>query len=178
MSQPTLYDIVVPTLIKHLTALSQSLHKAQEYAESKKLSWANFEEALLQDRLIFDQFPLVQQVQIACDNAKGGVARLAQIEIPKYEDTEKTFDELYARIDKTLAFVQSVAPEKFVGHEESSIVLPYVPDKYLTGSDYAILYLVPNFLFHVTTAYSIMRKNGVPVGKSDYMGELPWHPVA
>lgn len=174
MPKTNLHSVTVPMIIKHLRALKMSLQKTQEYVDSKKLSWTTFDEAILHDRLIFDQFPLLQQVQIACDNAKGGVARLAQVDIPVYEDTEKTFQELYARIDKTLAFIDTITPEQIAGKEDIRITLPYYPDQYLTGFDYATQQLIPNFLFHVVTAYSIMRKNGVPLGKQDYMGTVPW----
>jgi len=133
--------------------------------DSKKLSWADFEPALLADRIIFDQFPLVKQIQTACDNAKGGAARLAEIEIPKFEDTEATFEELKARIDKTIAFIKTIKPETIIGKEGVKISLPYWEDKHMTGFDYVTQYLMPNFYFHVTTAYAILRKNGVDIGK-------------
>ena len=160
-------------MLKALEALKGVLDKGKKHSDSKKLSWADFESALLSDRIIFDQFPLMKQVQVACDNAKGGAARLAEIEIPKFEDTEATIDELKARIDKTIAFVKTIKPEQIIGKEAIKVVLPYWEDKHMTGFDYVTQYLMPNFYFHATTAYTILRKNGVDVGKSDFAGGLP-----
>ena len=98
---------------------------------------------------------------------------MAEIEIPKYEDDEKTIPELKARIEKTIAFLKSIAPEKITGKEGIKISLPYFPTKYITGFEYATEYLLPNFYFHIVTAYSILRKNGVDIGKKDYINGLP-----
>lgn len=163
-------------MIKSLEALSALLDKVSKHADGKQLSWQApkaQEEAFLQSRLIADQFPFVRQVQIACDNAKGGAARLAEIEIPKYEDTEKTAEDLKARIAKTVEFLKTIKPEQVAGKEGVKITLPYWGGKSLDGFDYATNYLMPNFYFHVTTAYSILRKNGIEIGKSDYIGLLP-----
>ena len=161
---------------KALIALSGILDKLTSHAEKKQLEWhpnGMQEDALLQSRLISDQFPFVRQVQIACDNAKGVAARLAEIEAPKFEDTEKTVAELKERIDKTIAFLDSIKPEQIIGKEEVKIVLPYWGGKSLTGFEYVTEYLIPNFYFHMATAYSILRKNGVSIGKADYLGKLP-----
>ena len=171
--ETNLYTVTIPPMMKALGALSKILDKAAAYAESKKTPKRSFEEALLNDRLIFDQFPFAAQVRIACDNAKGGAARLAEIEIPKFEDDEKTIAELQARIEKTLAFLKTVKPEQVVGKEAIKVSLPYWDGKSLSGFEYATQYLMPNFYFHVVTAYAILRKNGVPLGKSDYIGGLP-----
>lgn len=163
-------------MIKSLEALSALLEKVSKHAEGKQLEWhppKMQEEALLNSRLISDQFPFVRQVQVACDNAKGAAARLAEIEIPKYEDNEKTVDELKARIAKTVEFLKSIKTEQIAGKENVKIALQYWGGKSLDGFDYVTNYLIPNFYFHVTTAYSILRKNGVEIGKSDYMGPLP-----
>jgi hypothetical protein len=173
MQQTNLYTITIPPLVKALIALKGILEKAKAHTDTKKLSWMDFEHALLSDKLVFNQFDFARQVQITCDNAKGAAARLAEIEVPKFEDNEKTFTELVARIDKTLAFVATVKPEQIVGKEGIKITLPYWKDKYMTGFEYATEYLVPNFYFHLTTAYAILRKNGVDLGKEDYMGNLP-----
>lgn len=170
----TLYTVSIPPMRRVLVSLGKTLEKAAVYAESKKTPRMTFEAALLNDRLVFDQFELKRQVQVACDNAKGAAARLAEIENPKFEDTEETFSELCARVQKTIAFLDSIQPEQIAGKEGVSITLPYFPDKTFTGLDYLTAYALPNFYFHVTTAYSILRKNGVPVGKSDYIGELPF----
>lgn len=171
--ETNLYTVTIPPMMKALGALSKILDKAAAYAESKKTVKRSFEEALLNDRLIFDQFPFAAQVRIACDNAKGGAARLAEVEIPAFEDNEKTIEELKARIEKTLAFVRSVKPEQITGKEAIKVSLPYWDGKSLSGFEYATEYLMPNFSFHVVTAYAILRKNGVPLGKNDYIGGLP-----
>jgi hypothetical protein len=173
MEETNLYTVTIPPVIKSLTALSGILDKAGAHAESKKTPRTSFEGALLADRIIFDQFPLVRQVQVACDNAKGGAARLAQIDVPKHEDNEQTIGELKARINKTIAFLKTIKPEQIIGKEDIKVILPYFPDKHLTGFGYATQYLIPNFYFHVATAYAILRKNGVDIGKQDFLGELP-----
>ena len=174
--ETNLYTVTVPPFMKTLEAFKGLLGKLSAHADSKQLEWhpaGMQEEALLQSRLISDQFPFVRQIQVACDNAKNGVARLAEIEAPKMEDNEKTVAELIARIDKTLAFLKTVQPEQVIGKEDIKITLSYWGSKSMTGGDYVNYYLIPNFYFHVATAYSIMRKNGVSIGKSDYMGALP-----
>ena len=163
-------------MMKTLGALSNILDKAEEHAATRadeKRPTATRMDALLSDRLVFDQFPLLMQIRIACDNAKGGAARLSGQEPPVFEDTEKTVAELKARIEKTIDFMRTVKAEDVTGHEDRNIVLPYWGGKHLTAFEYATQYLMPNFYFHVVTAYSILRKNGVPLGKSDYIGGLP-----
>jgi hypothetical protein len=166
----TTYTVTVPTFIKLLGGLKNVLAKAEAHAKEGGISEATF----INDRLAPDMFPLKKQVQTACDNAKGAIARLTGKENPKIEDTEETFTELQARIDKTLAFVGSVNEKDFAGAEERKIVLPYFPTKYMTGNDYALEYAVPNFIFHVVTAYGIVRKNGVQIGKADFVNGLPF----
>ena len=161
-------------MIKFLKNLSGILDTAALHADSKTTKKRTFEEALLNDRLIFDQFPLVAQIRIACDNAKGGAARLAGIPPPVFEDTEKTILQLKARIDKTLEFIAGIKPEDIIGHEDRRVSLPYWDGKELTAFSYATEYLMPNFYFHVTTAYAILRKSGTTIGKSDYIGVLPF----
>lgn len=173
MEQTNLYTMTIPPMMKTLKNLSGILDKAAAHAESKKTVKRTFEESLLQDRLVFDQFPFLKQVQVACDNGKGGAARLAGVEAPKMEDNEKTVTELKARIDKTLAFMQEIKPEQIIGQEERKVKLPYW-DKEMTAFGYATEYLMPNFYFHVATAYSILRKNGVDLGKMDYIGSVPF----
>jgi hypothetical protein len=173
MEKTNLYSVTIPPILKSLESLSKLLDKAAEYAASRKTPRQDFEEALLQSRLVFDQFPLVRQIQIASDNAKSVAARLAEIEVPKYEDTEKTIAELKERLDKTIKFVKSIKPEQIIGKENIKISLPYWEGKYLTGFEYVTEQLLPNFYFHVTTAYSILRKNGLHIGKGDYIGKLP-----
>jgi len=163
-----IYTYTVPLFIKTLGGLKNVLTKAEEHAKEKGMSEAD----MLADRLAPDMFPLVKQIQTACDNAKGATARLAGVEVPKFEDTEQTFAELRARIDKTLTFIQSVPEEKFADAADRQIILPYVPNKYMTGFDYVREYVLPNFFFHVVTAYGLIRKNGVSIGKTDYTNNV------
>ena len=165
----SLYDVSVPALILGLNNLSALLDKAAAHAEAKKLD----AKALPDSRLIADMFPLKRQVQIACDTAKGAAARLAGIEIPKHEDTEATFDELKQRIAKTLAFVESVGRRQIDGREANEIALQF-PSNTLkfTALDYVTKYVLPNLYFHITTAYAILRKNGVDIGKRDFLGKI------
>ena len=176
MQEANLYTVTVPVFAKALTSLDNILEKLVHHASTKaseRRPTPAQAEALLHSRLVFDQFPFVQQVQVACDNAKNGAARLAGVEAPKYEDTEKTIEELEARIEKTLDFLQTIKPEQIIGKESNKIALPYWKGKHLTAFEYATQQLLPNFFFHFTTAYAILRKNGVAIGKNDFIGELP-----
>jgi hypothetical protein len=176
MSETNLYTVTVPPMMKALKALDGLLDKVDVHAKSKQLEWHPAglqEDALLQSRLISDQFPFIRQIQVACDNAKNGLARVAGIEAPKFEDNEKTIAELKARIEKTVAFLKTMKPADLVGKEGGKVTLPYWGGKSMTAGDYVQNYLIPNFYFHVATAYSILRKNGLAVGKGDYMGALP-----
>ncbi len=176
MQETNLYTVTIPPMIKTLRALSGVLDKLDTHAKSKQLEFhpaGMQEDALLQSRLISDQFPFVRQVQVACDNAKGAAARLAEVEMPKYEDTEKTVAELKERIKKTVAFMETIKPEQVIGKEGIKISLPFWKGKHVTGFEYVTEFLLPNFYFHVTTAYSILRKNGVDLGKADYIGDIP-----
>lgn len=173
MQKTNLYTITVPVMTKALTALDKILDKAAAHADERKTARRTFEDALLHSRLVFDQFPFVQQVQVACDNAKGGAARLAQVEAPSFEDKETTIAELKERIHKTLEFLKTLKPEMIESNEGIKIALPYWQGKHMTGFEYATEYLLPNFFFHVTTAYAILRKNGLNLGKGDYIGGLP-----
>jgi hypothetical protein len=165
-----IYTYTVPMFIKLLGGLRNVLQKAEAHAREQGMS----DEVMLADKLAPDMFPLVRQVQIACDNAKGAVARLSGVEMPTFDDSEKSFAELCARIDKTLAFVQSVPENSYEHAAERKVTLPYFPDKYMSGFDYAREYVIPNFIFHVVTAYAIVRKNGVAIGKMDYVNGLPF----
>jgi uncharacterized protein len=163
----TMYQASAPRFANILRNLSAILDKAQAHAEAKKLDAA----ALTQARLFPDMYPLVRQVQIACDTAKGAVARLAGLEVPKHEDNEQTFAELKARIAKTLAFVESAKPAQIDGAEAREIVLKMrAGDVKYNGLQYLLGQAWPNFYFHVTTAYNILRHNGVELGKRDYIG--------
>jgi hypothetical protein len=150
-----------------LRNLSAILDKAEAHAAARKIEPA----ALTAFRLYPDMFPLTRQVQIACDTAKGAVARLAGVEIPKHEDTEQTFAELKARIAKTLEFIESVPGAKLDGAEEREVVLKMrAGERRFAGADYLLAHAWPNFYFHLTTAYNILRHNGVELGKRDFLG--------
>jgi uncharacterized protein len=164
------YHFTVPQLIRTLGQVHQWLDKAQKYAEQKKFDV----NVLLTARLAPDQFHFTRQVQVITDNAKGTAARLAGIQPPAFEDTEKTVEELRARIDKTIAFLKTLTPEQFQGAAERTITLPFLPGQGIKGSDYLVAFALPNFYFHAATAYSILRHNGVDVGKGDFLGELPF----
>jgi len=177
MEQTNLYSMTIPVMMKSLTALSGVLDKALEHAKTKaseRLPVEKQMEALFNDRLIFDQFSLIRQIQIVSDNAKGTAARLAEIEMPKYEDNEKTFEEVKARIAKTIEFLKTIKPEQVAGKENIKIMLPFHPGKYLLGFEYVTQSALPNFFFHYATAYDIMRKNGVNIGKADFIGGLEY----
>ncbi len=164
------YQFTVPLFINSLTALKGVLQKGEAYAKEKGLS----DEHMLNLRLAPDMFPLVKQVQVATDNAKGAAGRLSGKDIPTMEDTEKTFAELYNRIDKTVEYLHTFSESDFADAANQVIKLKYFPqDMHFTGDGYARGYAIPNFLFHVTTAYDILRAHGVSVGKADYMGTLP-----
>lgn len=165
-----LYDFTVPVLTNYLTGLKGILSKAETHTKEAGLD----ETAFLNDALFPDMFPLKKQVQVSSDQAKGLVSRLTGKENPKMEDTEATFAELQQRLDKTLEFIQSAQPSDFEGADQKQITLHYFPGKFLPGKDYTIFYAMPNFMFHVTTAYGIIRKNGVPIGKSDFVGAVPF----
>jgi hypothetical protein len=162
-----MYQASAPRFANTLRNLSAILDKAQAHAEAKKLDPAVFGSL----RLIADMFPLSRQVQIACDTAKGAVARLAGVEIPKHEDTEQTIPELKARIAKTLEFIGSVPAAKIDGSEAREVVLKMRSGEHkYTGLQYLMGHALPNFYVHVTTAYNILRSNGVDIGKRDYIG--------
>jgi hypothetical protein len=163
----SMYQASAPRFAHTLSNLSAILDKAKAHAEAKKVD----ELVLTSSRLYPDMFPLSRQVQIACDTAKGAVARLAGVEIPKHEDTEKSFDELKARIAKTLEFIATVKPAQVDGTEDKQIVLKLGGnDMTFKGMQYLLGFAWPNFYFHATTAYDILRHNGVEVGKRDFVG--------
>jgi len=165
----SMYSASVPVIRQMLGSLSAILQRAQEHAAERGID----PDAYLQARLFPDMFPLLRQVQIACDFAKGVSARLADVEVPSYEDNERDFAELQARIAKTLAFVDGLEPALFEGAEDRDVVLrPGTPkERRFGGQDYLVRYGLPQFFFHVTTAYAILRHNGLAIGKRDYMGE-------
>lgn len=165
-----LYAITVTQYCKALDNLSACLDKAAAYAESKKFDV----EVLLNSRLAPDQFNLIRQIQIACDTAKFGAARLCGKEAPSHPDTEKTLPELQARIKTVQSYLNSFTEADFAGAEERHVSQPRWEGKYLTGLEFAIQHSIPNLYFHITTAYSILRHNGVDVGKKDFLGAMPY----
>ncbi|MEN9489851.1 MAG: hypothetical protein RJA63_300 [Pseudomonadota bacterium] len=163
----SMYQSSIPMLKRMLGSLATILDKAVAHAEAKKIDPA----VLFGSRLFPDMFPLSRQVQIATDQAKGCAARLAGVEVPKYEDNETNFAELQARLAKTIAFLDSLTPAQIDGSEGKDIVVQ-VRDLKLDfkGQDYLLQWVLPNFYFHVTTAYNILRHNGIEIGKKDYLG--------
>ena len=164
----SLYDTTVPVFKQMLLALSDVLKKAEAQAQERQYDPA----VLLHMRLFPNMLPFVRQVQIACDFAKSVPARVAGIEVASYEDSEQTFAELQERIKKTVAVLDTMSAAQFEGGADKQIVLrPGTPkEKTLSGQDYVLRYGLPQFFFHVTTAYDLLRHNGIEIAKKDYMG--------
>jgi len=157
----------IPTMTQMLGSLSALLDKAAAHCQAKGMN----QKELIEARLAPDMFPLARQVQIATDHAKGATARLAGRDVPKFEDTESTLEELKARIAKTLSFIKSVSAGEIDGSEEKDVTLTIGGQpRTLKGQRYLLHNALPNFFFHVTTAYDILRHKGVEVGKRDYLG--------
>lgn len=169
MTHP-IFDASIPVFIRTLNALDACLDKAQAHADNLKFDFNN----LLSARLAPDMFSLGRQIQIACDFAKGVSARLANVEMPEYADSEITLAEYKARIANTIAFLHSIPAEKFAGAETREIIIMRKDTKreYI-GLAYLHHAGMPNFYFHVTTAYNILRHNGVLIGKKDFIGNAP-----
>ena len=160
----------LPTFEIGLTALSGVLEKAAAFAAAKKVDPA----VLLGYRLAPDMFPLARQVQVACDQAKNGAARLAGVEPPKFEDTETSLDQLKARIAKTVAFLKTLDAKAIDASADHEITFPLGPNKgQMRGGDYLNHFVLPNFYFHLTAAYAIVRHCGIEVGKRDFLGAIP-----
>lgn len=165
----SMYQASVPVFLRGLKNLSAILEKAVAQAAERKIDPA----VLLHDRLAPDMFPFVRQVQIATDHAKGASARLAGIEVPRYEDIEKSFEELQQRLARVADFLQSIGPDRIDGSDEREISLP-IGGRSLTfkGRQYLLNFALPNFFFHSTTAYAILRHNGIAIGKQDFIGKV------
>ena len=160
----------IPVFETGLNALSANLDKAAAHAAAKKFDPA----VLLQSRLAPDMFNLIRQVQVATDQARRGTARLAGVEAPAYEDNETTIDQLKARIEKTVAWLKTVDRKAIDAAADREIVFPLGPNKaHMKGDDYLNHYVLPNFYFHVTAAYAIMRHLGVELAKRDFLGAIP-----
>jgi hypothetical protein len=163
----SLYEIYAPTYLRTLANLSSILGKAAEQAAARKIDPS----VLVGDRLAPDMFPLSRQVQIACDGACRAGARLAGADIPSFPDTETTFEELQARIEKAVAFVKTLSAEAIDAAETKTVTIP-LPSGALdfSGRDFLLGFALPNLYFHVTTTYVILRHNGIELGKADFLG--------
>lgn len=163
----TLYSAFIPVAIRTLQNLSAVLAKGAAHCEARKID----PNAFLSARLYPDMFPLTRQVQIASDTVKGAAARLAGIEMPRYDDNETTFAELQTRLDKTVAFLQTIQPAQIDGKEDADIVLSFPTRTFeFKGQAYLTGWVLPNLYFHTTTAYNLLRHGGVELGKADYLG--------
>lgn len=166
------YTLAVTFTADRLKALVHLLQKISLEAKEKGIT----DREILDMRLTVDMFPLVKQIQIATDNAKGMVSRLAGKEVPSYEDIEATLPELIARLEKTISYITSFSESDFDGAETREARFPWFPGMHMLGGGYLLSYALPNFMFHVTTAYAILRHHGFEIGKSDFLGTLPLLP--
>lgn len=165
-----IYELTVTQFIKTLKNLDSFLDKAAGFSDSKKFDI----EILLQSRLAPDQFNFTRQVQIACDTAKLGASRLTGKIAPSHDDSEKTLTELKSRIQSTITYLESFSEDDYKNVGEVTVSQPRWEGKTLTGSQYVVHHMIPNLYFHITTAYSILRHNGVDVGKKDFLGTMPY----
>ena len=165
----SMYDASVPVFKQILGSLSALIDKAEAHAEAKKID----PQVLLQVRLYPDMFPFVRQVQVACDFAKGCAARLAGVDVPRHEDTEQSFADLKARIAKVLAFIDTLPQDAIAASADRDITTSSGANaKQFKGQVYLVHYALPHFYFHATTAYDLLRHNGVEVGKKDFVGSF------
>ena len=165
----SMYDASVPVFKQILTSLSAILDKAEAHATEKKIEAS----ALLQARLYPDMFPLARQIQVACDFAKGASARLAGVEVPRYDDTEQGFADLKERIATVIAFIDGLPQDGIEASAQRDISTSSGANaKQFKGQVYLVHYALPHFYFHATTAYAILRHNGVEVGKKDFIGSF------
>jgi hypothetical protein len=164
----SMYQASVPAFTRALNNLAFILEKAEQHATARKIDPA----VLVNARLFPDMFPLAKQVQIAADAAKGGAARLAQATPPVFEDTETTFPQLVERCRKTVAYLETLKPAQIDGSEERTVSWQSrSATKTMQGQAYLLHHVLPNVFFHVTTAYDILRHNGVELGKQDFLGK-------
>ena len=163
----SMYQASVPYFLQLLANLKKILQKGAAHAEARKFDAG----VLFNARLAPDMLPLVKQVQIATDNAKGPAARLAGMDPPKFDDHEATYPQLIERVDKTIAFLKTLKPDQIDGSEQRDIVLKFPQRTFeFKGLQYLMHFAIPNFTFHVVTAYNILRHNGVDIGKQDFLG--------
>ena len=165
-----LYELTVPQFTKMLRNMTAIFDKTTEYAAAKKFDL----DVLLQARLAPDQFTFTRQIQIMCDTAKKCAAQLAGKEAPTHADTEKTLPELKTRIDSVITYLETFTPKDFSEASTRHVSQPRWEGQYLTGQEFVVQHAIPNFYFHMTTAYAILRHNGLDVGKKDYLGKMPY----
>jgi hypothetical protein len=170
----SLYQNSVVQMSKMLRSLDACLEKAAAFAEAKGSNPDDF----VNFRLTFDMRPLAFQIQSACDSAKFAVARLSGVDAPSHPDTETTFAQLRARIATVLEFIATIEEKQFAGAAEREVKLSFLPGQAMYGADYLREMVLPNFYFHVTTAYALLRMSGVKIGKMDFLGSVTLHPVA
>lgn len=167
------YEVSIQEFSHTLINLRAILLKAQDFAQSRKIDL----HVLFETRLFPDMFPLSKQIQVACDTAKLCASRLTGKEPPKFDDSEKEMKEFIHRIDATVEFLKNFKHEDFKNYEAKEVTFPWSPGQKLSGRDYLIQFAIPNFYFHVTTAYNILRASGVELGKADFLGQLSWKPA-
>ena len=164
----SMYQVAVPVFVRALGNLAHVLKKGEEHAKSKNVS----DEVLLQTRLIPDMLPLIKQIQIACDMATRGTARLAGVEPQSFEDNETTLEQAYSRIERSIAYIKSFRPEQIDGSETRAIHLKMRNgEMHFDGQTYLLAFVLPNLFFHCTTAYNILREAGTDIGKTDFIGK-------
>jgi hypothetical protein len=164
------FELTVAQFTRSLEALKGNLHKGQSFCEAKKIDFS----VLMQSRLAPDMYPLVKQIQMVTDNAKLCVSRLTSTTAPKWEDNEVNFQDVLNRMDKALTFLAGFKAEQFIGYEKIKAEFPWYPGFHLNGREYLVQFALPNFYFHLTAAYAILRHCGVNLGKADFLGPLPW----
>ncbi len=171
-----IYELVIPQFTKMLGNLLAILDEAEKYASEKKFDSG----VLLQSRLAPDQFNLMRQLQVACDTAKLGAARLSNTEkdAPLHDDTEQTMVEIRARIQSVIAYLGNYSPDSFANAAQIRISQPRWKGKTLSGQEFLIQHVIPNFYFHVTMAHAILRHNGLGIGKKNYLGDMPYREPA
>lgn len=163
-------ELINTQFVRNLNSLKVMMKKAEETAKKN-----NFEvDKFLDVKLAPNMFNLTKQIQVTTDIAKGVAARLSLGENPSFPDTEKTWPELVARIDKTISYLTKFKAADFTKYQEAKVTFHWNPEHELHGHDYLISFALPNFYFHLTTAYDLLRSNGVPLGKGDYLGEINW----
>lgn len=171
--QVSVYEVSIHQFVTTLTGLKALLKKAETTAAARKFDM----NVLLETRLFPDMFPLGKQIQTACDAAKFCGSRLSETSPPVFDDHEKNLAEYIERIDKTIAYLKALKEEDFKDFEQKEIIFPWNPTQKLMGKDYLVQFALPNFYFHVTTAYNILRSSGIELGKADYLGKINWQAV-